>query len=62
MNDDQLSVWNEAIETYFKVLFCHYPGGTEENSENFRKAGDTAEFLILRTQISRITASDNLLG
>jgi hypothetical protein len=33
VNDDLESVWNEAAVSYFKVLFWHLTGGTEENHE-----------------------------
>jgi hypothetical protein len=33
VNDELEMTWSEAVVAYFKVLFQHLPGGTEENNE-----------------------------
>lgn len=35
MNRHFERIWKEVIMDYFKVLSWHFPGGTEENHEQF---------------------------
>jgi hypothetical protein len=34
MKDEEERMRKEVTVTYFKLLFRHFPGGTEENHEN----------------------------
>jgi hypothetical protein len=36
VNNELEMIWKEAVSASFKVLFRHFPEGTEEGHENLR--------------------------